>query len=318
MRVAVIGARQVRSGLGEHLAAFCHAAGARVVAVHGTSPTTAAEAAANLEARLGVRPRPTTEPEDVFAGAGQSDGPPEALVIASPDTTHETWLERALAHGCHVLCEKPLLWGGADAAQRAEDLARAFLGAGLHLRVQAQWPHTLDTYRTLFPGALARAPRRLSMRLSPSAAGRDMFRSSLSHPLSLLARVLPDPEAMIEDVHAVLEGDVGRIDFVYRTEAHAVRCTLEVEHTPAPPRPAAYGFDGNVAMRVITAMDPYTLAFEGGGRRIPLPDPTPLLVRSFLSEVAAGPPKDIDPAVLPGMRHLVQLMDAVPEGPDAR
>ncbi len=310
MRVAVIGARQVRSGLGEHLASFCHAAGADVSAVFGTSAETARLAAAGLEGRLGVRPRPVWEPEALFEQSA-----PEALVIACPDAAHEAWLERALAHRCHVLCEKPLLWGGPDPAARAEGLGRAFLAAGLHLRVQAQWPHTLEVWRRLFPGVLDRPPDHFRMGLAPSAPGRGMFRSSLSHPLSLLAHVLPDPTAQIEEASAILAGEAGRIDFVYRTTAHAVRCTVEVEHTPSPPRHAAYGFDGHMATRIIRALEPYTLALEGGGRRIPLPDPTPLLVRSFLDDVASGPPQAIDPAVLPGMRHLARLMAAVPDAP---
>lgn len=305
MRVAVIGARRVHQGIGEHLARFCHQAGATVAAVYGTTPETSAAAADHLEHTLGSRPEATTTPEDLFAVSGL-----DAVVIAGPFAAHETWLTAALERQLHVLCEKPLLWGGADPDLRAERMGRAFFDAGLVLRVNAQWPYTLGAYRELFPETAAQ-PASFYMRLSPDSAGSAMFLESLSHPLSILATVLPDPEAEITERHASHDDHGGHISFGYRSGDHTIQCELELEQMPAQPRLAAYGFDGRLATRIVDMAD-YSLELEGDGRRVPMPDPTSLLVGSFLDEVASGRPRGLDPALLPGMRHLVRLMEALP------
>ncbi len=306
MRVAVIGARRAQQGIGEHLATFCHQAGATVAAVYGTTPETASAAATSLAPVLGGAPVATSTAEALFAVPDL-----DALVIASPRDTHEAWLTAALDHQLHVLCEKPLLWGGADPDLRAERMGRAFFDAGLVLRVNAQWPYTLATYRELVPETPA-LPERFFMRLSPTTPGADMFLASLSHPLSLLATVLPDPEAAVTGGRAHYDAHGGSIAFGYRSGKHTIHCELELGLMPAPPRVAAYGFDGAIATRVVTSMSPYTLELTREGRRVPMPDPTPLLVGSFFDEVASGRPRGLDPALLPGMRHLVRLMEAVP------
>jgi NAD(P)-dependent dehydrogenase (short-subunit alcohol dehydrogenase family) len=308
MRIAVIGARQARGGIGGHLARFCVQAGAQVVALYGTSEQTAREAVASLGASTGLRA------QAVWSADALDDVGLDGLVIASPDETHEAWLERALARDLHVLCEKPLVWGGdAHPDARALALAERFRAQGLLLRVNAQWPLTLPAYEKLFPGVAVDA-KGLFMRLSPTVAGSQMFRVSLSHPLSLLATVLPDADATVEDATATLApgGAEGRMEFAYCGAGRRVRATVHLVHQPEAPREAAYGFDEHVAYREVVGPD-YKLELQGDGRRVPLPDPTPLLVRSFLEDAASMHPRRIDPAVLPGMRHLVQLMAAVPD-----
>ena len=140
-----------------------------------------------------------------------------------------------------------------------------------------------------------------------------MFRVSLPHPLSLLATVLPDREARIEEAGAVLapSGAEGRIHFVYRGAGRRVQATVHLVQQPDGPREAAYGFDDHIAYREVVGPD-YALEFHGDGRRVPLHDPTPLLVRSFLEHAASIQARRIDAAVDPGMRHLVDLVAVVP------
>ncbi len=92
-RVGVVGARRARQGVGEHLARFLHTAGAKVVAVAGTSASTAAEAAAAL-AGHGIA---ATSHADV--GAMVRSEALDALVIASPAATHEACLEARARRG---------------------------------------------------------------------------------------------------------------------------------------------------------------------------------------------------------------------------
>ena len=308
MRIAVIGARQARGGIGAYLARFCVQAGAQVVALYGTSEATAREAVAALGTSTGLRAQAVWS-EEALSAVGL-----DALVVASPDETHEAWLEHALARDLHVLCEKPLLWGGRpEPHQRALVLAQHFQRQELVLRVCAQWPFTLPAYEKLFPGVAVSA-KTFFMRLSPTVTGPDMFRLSLPHPLSLLATVLPDAEAKVEEAGAVLApgGEEGRMHFVYSGAGRRIHTTVHLVREPDTPRAAAYGFDDHIAYREVVGAE-YALEFQGDGRRVPLPDPTPLLVRSFLEDAASIHRRRIDPAVQPGMRHLVQLMRAVPD-----
>jgi predicted dehydrogenase len=237
----------------------------------------------------------------------------DAVVIASPHATHEPFLRVALARGLHALCEKPLCWGGPDPAGAAQEIAEGFLSRGLHLVVNAQWPYALSAYRSLYPEALRSPPREFSMLLSPRSLGVDVLPDTLPHALSLLMAVLPDPAAEVEDASARLEedGDAAHVEFTYRARGWRVRATLRTRRVEAQPRPAAFGFDRREARRVVE-MDGYRLFLEGAGRRVPLPDPTPLLVSEFVSRVSSAARPVADPSAVPGMRLLAAVAAAVP------
>jgi predicted dehydrogenase len=308
MRVAVIGARRSRQGIGPHLARFLVEAGADVRALVGTRPDSAAAAVAALEGATGHRARPSCDAEALVA-----EEPLDALVIASPHASHAAYLHLALRHRLHVLCEKPLVWGMADPVAEARALGEAFVRAERHLVVNAQWPFTLPGYRALHPD-VPPSPERFWMRMSPRSSGFDMLLDVLPHPLSLLhavagpgriesARIDPRPDTPEEALD---------VFFAYVSGAGAVRAHVEIVRGTRPPWPAGYGFDGRIAHREVQLED-YRLSFRSGERTVPLPDPTPLLVRSFLARIAAGPPTAVDPAIVPGMEQLAALCAAYAE-----
>jgi predicted dehydrogenase len=305
MRVAVIGARRRRQGIGAHLARFLVEAGADVRALVGTRPDAAAEAVATLERGTGHRARPSCDAETLLA-----EEPLDALVIASPHATHAPYLRLALRHRLHVLCEKPLVWGMEDPGAEARTLGEAFLRAGRHLVVNAQWPFTLPGYRALHPDATP-SPERFWMRMSPRSSGFDMLLDVLPHPLSLLHAVAGPgriESARIDPRPGVPEETLD-VRFAYSSGTRAVAAHVEIVRSPGQPGPAGYGFDGLAAHREVQ-VEGYRLSFRSGGRTVALPDPTPLLVRAFLASVALGPPAAIDPAVVPGMEHLAALCAA--------
>ncbi len=307
MRVAIIGARRVRQGLGPYLARFVVEAGHELVAVVGTTPETSRQAAIELERDLGIRPAAAWSPKTL------AEHTLDAIVIASPHATHENWLQFALDRHVHVLCEKPLLWDptSSQMADSAELWARTFELHLLVLRVNAQWPFTLDTYRRLHPGAPA-VPEQFFMQMPPRSEGLAMIVDSLSHPLSMLGRFDADPEARLEDL-VFHEGGAcatrWRMTFGYRTATRRIACEVVLDATPDETRATSFALDGLPATRTV---DPttYAMTLSDGDRRIPLPDPTPRLVRSFLEHAEREPDiPGIDPAALPGMRHLVEIVE---------
>ena len=118
-RFGLIGARRVHQGLGPFIARDVAAAGGEVVAVLGRSPESAEAAASAAALRMegdGPTPAATADVDEFFAHGL------DAVCVLTPAGTHGDFVEAALAHGCHVLAEKPFLWyPETDWAARAAD-----------------------------------------------------------------------------------------------------------------------------------------------------------------------------------------------------
>ena len=122
---------------------------------------------------------------------------PMLVVVASPPNTHVRFLNKALTSRTHALCEKPIGWEDGP-SKELDTLVHAFHDAELHLAVHAQWPFTLPTYRALYPDVTLDRAKSFAMILCPRAPGLGGLVDSLSHPLSVLAAVCPDPEAFVD------------------------------------------------------------------------------------------------------------------------
>jgi len=295
-RIAQIGARRVRQGLGPFVARFLHEGGADVAAFLGTSAGSVQAAAEDLERLAGLRPRGYTDLDDLLEREGI-----DALAILSPAETHERYLDVALRRRLHVLCEKPLVWGADDACARGRAVAEAFAASGLQLTENCQWPQVLAAFEDLHGpvGAL----RSFAMRLTPASRGAQMLGDALPHPLSLLQALEPDEEATLEEVtlstHApdaeelVLEG-------THVTPRARVPVRVELIRGETLPREASLTINGLVARRRVR-MDDYALFLGDGTREVPLADPLRAHLQRFLLDLRAtlngAPPPPTTPIV---------------------
>jgi hypothetical protein len=320
-RLGVVGARRRRQGTGAHLARFAHEAGARVVAVAGSSGETAAEATHAL-VRWGIEATPYADAAEMVAQESL-----DALVVASPVALHERHLRLALEAGLHALCEKPLVWAPTGLARLAVSLIAAFRDRGLHLACQAQWPKTIPAYVSLFP--LAMPPARFEMRLSPGGTGYEALVESIPHPLSLLEEMreasapgvdpcdgLPLSGLRIESPDGP-EGGGRRlvVTFGYPLPGGAsIASRVVLETCEDPPRPAAYGFDGNLVSRRIE--EPGYRQFlraqgpDGASRTVPLDDPSRRLVTEFVAAISGGVPPPPSPRLEREVRRLEEILAA--------
>jgi len=300
-RVGVVGARKARQGVGEHLARFLHTAGARVVAVAGTTAATAAAAAAAL-APHGIE---ATSHHDVAAMVrGEAL---DALVIASPAVTHEACLRLALEAGLHVLCEKPLLPPDERAVEAGSRLLDDFAAAGLLLAVNTQWRHAIGPYMLLHPDVAPRAARSFEMRLAPGSGGLEMIPDALPHPLAILDHLFPADRPGLRDLDVRFASPREAVlTFTHPGGASGVRATVRLATCEHPPRPASFGFDGRLAHRVITEPG-YRLALRSDppdAREVALPDPMEAVVRRFVERVRKDGPFPAEPGVRAGLVHL--------------
>lgn len=293
-------------GTGPFLARFFAQAGTEVVALCGTSPATVEAARTDL-ARQGIRAAGFQDVRALLAATR-----PDILAVASPAEAHDEALAAACEAGCHVLCEKPLVWGTDDVAQRAADHARAYQERGLHLRVSAQWPYTLDAFREVHPGVLSQGPTRFEMHLSPSRTGKVMIPDALPHVMSMLAAIAPSGDCHLEDIHVEVASDSNvDVSFVYVAGEHPIATHVTLSHAADQPRRAAYAIDGALVERKVENPG-YRLVFETGGRRVLLADPLAALVRDFVRRVSSAAPPEPDPVAHPGTAHVATLAAAWP------
>jgi len=78
---------------------------------------------------------------------------PDAVLICTPTHTHEEMVRNAIAHGVHVMCEKPIVLR----ADAAENLIRAAGNAGVRLMVMQVvrfWPEYAKTKELISCGEL--------------------------------------------------------------------------------------------------------------------------------------------------------------------
>jgi len=343
-RVALIGARRVRQGLGPFVARYLEAAGAQLAGVLGTSTESAAAAARGLASSSRV------EAYTDFDALVTRESP-DAVAILSPHATHETFLERALAAKLHVLCEKPLVYALPELAARARGWVEAFATAGLLLRENCQWPYTLEGYFQLHPELRGEVARRFQMRLAPvTATPSAMLADSLSHPLSVLQALRPNPgpDARLAHLrfrfspgsgpeaaaagrsesetspigaggragaaHAALASLV--LEFRYESNMAPLDVELELVQSRSVPRPAALAINGRWAHRQVREPD-YALYLTAGSRSVKLADPLGALVERFvaeLHEVISGCPPIPDEAVAHRMRLFEDVDRALSAG----
>lgn len=311
-RVALVGARRARQGLGPFVARDLAAYGIEIGAVLGTSEASASTAARDLDQLFGIRVRPYAQLGELLAKE-----PVDALAILSPPETHERYLSAALDARLHVLCEKPLIFGEPDFVRRGHGLVDGFRARGLLLEENCQWPHVLEPFRALHPGWNGSASARFAMLLAPAAWGIDALRDSLSHPLSLLQALCPDPAPCLEAIHfeRVRRAPATiRVAFAWCTQGARVSCAVDLLADAQVPRPAAVEIDGLRAERRIRLPE-YSMELADGERTVPLPDPLSRHLAVFatrLRAVMAGsaPP---DPAPIACRLALLgALVDACP------
>lgn len=312
VRVALIGARRRRQGLGPFVARQLRDAGAEVAGFLGTSPESVAAAEAELAQILDRPVRGYVELEALLDRER-----PGALAILSPHATHERYLEAALAARLPCLCEKPLIWGGDDPVGRARRIVARFEAEGLLLFENCQIPYLLEEFGRLHPERLREPLYRFEMRMSPASRGAAMLVDSLHHPLSVLQALLGRPRLPLGSLHVRGESDDHlRVEFTVAPEKDAegeVSARVELRRQATSPRELVLGVNGARAVREIREPG-YRMFLRAGERAVPVVDPMARLIADFVRALhGAAAPKvpAADPlAIAERMRLLAELTAA--------
>ncbi|MBT4498230.1 MAG: Gfo/Idh/MocA family oxidoreductase [Gemmatimonadetes bacterium] len=206
LRVAVAGA----SGIGKHHAKWYHGADCEVIGFLGSGPDSCEQTAQTLR---GLFP---------FAGKGYwnweqllEEARPDIVDICTPNELHDELAFRGLEAGCHVLCEKPLLWQwdtpSTELLARASDVVAVAREKSLHFGVCTQYAMALPHYAQLYESARGVLGRIDSFYTEMETLARGRQRSAAEiwidmgpHPLSLLQAWIPD---------GVIDGGSLRVEF---------------------------------------------------------------------------------------------------------
>lgn len=318
IRVALIGARRVRMGLGPFVARELLRAGATLSGVLGTSEASAAQACRDLEAVLGISLRGYTD-FDALLTAETLD----AVAILSPSDTHGFYLRKTLAAGLDTFCEKPLLWGEVDPRAEAERLLAGFQAQKLVLRENCLWPVLLPAYFELFPTPRGVAPQSFIMKLAPTDAAATMLGELSPHPLSLLQALAPvtsPPERprleAIRFSHRDLERPDLEVSFRYVAGAQTINARLVFEQRRSKVPEVGFGINGNYAVRRVNPKS-YRMHFCDGAREVALPDPLAILLADFLAALRTrdlAREAERKAQILERQILLAELMEAFREG----
>ncbi len=280
----MIGPGRTRQGLGPFLAAFAEEAGARVEVLVGRDAARTRSAAEALAAKLGHELRCYGSMESAFAQERL-----DAVLIASPIASHLPALERALAHGLHILCEKPMIWGLSEASEHARRIVAEAQRQRRHLWINAQWPWTLPAYDQLHPGVRREAKQSFEFLLAPISRGWEKVPDALPHAFSLLQASSETPGQLLAPRFVLHDPKQTRVSvhFGWRSGERCLDVHVELVHGLEVPRPAAYAFDGHWAHRQVS-MPSYEMAFHCDGRQLPYPDPSRQLVHDFVRALQQG------------------------------
>ena len=245
LRVAIAGA----SGIGKHHAKWFHRVGGQVVGFLGRSR----ESVAATERVL----------RDIFPFSGQgywgldqllTEERPDVVDICLPNEAHFDSVKCALERGCHVLCEKPLVWHS-DGAEQAQMQARALVDlarqANLHLGVCTQYAAALPYYRQLYEEARGSLSTIESFyaEMETLARGRrrcaeEVWIDMAPHPLSLLLAWVPDGFIEPASLQVMSGNGEMRACFSFASSAGNCRCEIIVRDLQAGQPRRRFGVNG--------------------------------------------------------------------------
>lgn len=295
MKISIIGAGRTRNGIGEYIGKYFHQQGARVTSVLGTTEKTSLQACSALR-KYGIEAHPYTD-----FNAMVSTEKPDAIVIASPSSTHYEYLLKSIDSGLHIFCEKPFIWDDhTDSRKRIEDIFENAREKKLVIAMNSQWPFSLDAYEGMCGKIKIQETRSFYMRMSPFSMGREMIPDSIPHPLSILYCQLGEGEIKRLNFESGGEGNLDiRFTYLYGTGACSV--LIKLVHQKTQPREFAYGFNNRVISRSLD-LENYEIYFCYGNQKLRIADPLERCVENFLVSLE----KNIEPLI--GASHILHNM----------
>ena len=294
LRIGIAGA----SGIGRHHAKWYDFWGCDVVAFAGRSQRSCEQTQRTLSDLFGFSGRGYCDLQQLLC-----EERPAVLDICTPDELHFDCTLTALDAGCHVLCEKPLVWqpGNEDTLiERAETLLAAAERNGKLLGLCTQYAASLQHYERLYSEltggdseATAEATiSEFAVEMETLAHGRHRHGHSVwvdlgPHPLSLLLAWIPhghiDPDSLAVEFSP--RQAIASFDFV--DGETCCRCHIAVRDIDRGVPTRRFGINGFLAEVTgrVDGRGVYATALRHGDTEILGPDFMSALIRQFKAAV---------------------------------
>jgi predicted dehydrogenase len=266
LRVGLLGA----SGIGRVHARIFRASGADIVAVLGSTPESAAAAAAELG--------PGVEPFSELARL--LERPLDAVSICTPARLHHEQLLAAFDSGLPAFCEKPLFWTeGQDLTEVERKLEVLLAHPRRELFVNTSNAAFVDAVRDRLPASDQVRSFRFSFHTQGPWRGRDIAVDLLPHALSLLLRLLGqrEPASVTQRTGETRHG----LEFDYG----GCRVELDLREDGGGARHLGFAVNGDEYRRLQAGSGAsYRVELErvATGERIRLEDPFAIYIRDFV------------------------------------
>ncbi|MFQ6099362.1 MAG: Gfo/Idh/MocA family protein, partial [Armatimonadota bacterium] len=177
---------------------------------------------------------------------------PDLVSVCSPDNLHRDHAIAALRAGCHVMCEKPLVWDPQKAPEEmlrdAEQIVRTAQSEARLLAVNTQYVAGAEHYRRVIgPGD---APVRTFFMQMESRGARgpvdfEQIWVDLSpHPISVLMGFVPDGRLDEDSIECIAERKRVRARFDYVHPAGTCRAEIVVRNVPDGALTRRFGVNG--------------------------------------------------------------------------
>ena len=296
LRVAIAGA----GGIGRHHAKWHAHAGSEVVAVLGRLPEKLAATSRDLKELFGFQGRMYLDLADLIAQER-----PDIVDICAPNGVHYDLARQALDAGCHVLCEKPLVWAPSLAASltQAADLHEKSRCRGLHLGMCSQYAASLGQYSRLYPEVNLSISSTFVAEMETLSRGQPRDATSIwvdmgPHPLSLILAVWPMATLLPESLQVRFADRTAEASFTVDSAGHTCDCRVKVRDRDAAPLTRRFAFDGRVVDLAGRGGDDgvYRSAMTADGVEDLGNDFMSLLIQQFARVVSGDEPEALVPS----------------------
>jgi len=300
LNVSIIGAGRTRNGIGEYIGKYFHQHGAKVTSLLGTTEKTSLQASSALRI-YGIDAHPYTNFDEMVRGEK-----PDAVVIASPSSTHYEYLLKCLNLGLHIFCEKPFLWDDHnDIRKRIGGIFEKAREKKITIAMNSQWPFSTDDYEEICGKIRIKETNNFFIRMSPFSPGKVMIPESVPHPLSILYCGLGAGEIQKLSFESEGEGEMS-IRFTYLFGTRACETFIRLVHQKTPPREFSFGFNDKIVSRSLDLKN-YEIYFNYGSKKLRIVDPLELSIKNFMEALE----KKTDPFI--GPPHILHNMSLLKE-----
>lgn len=231
---------------------------------------------------------------------------PDAIVIASPSSSHYEYLIKGIDCGCDIFCEKPFIWRETDTIRGAvENIFERAHQKNVTIAMNSQWPFSLTYYEEMCGKIDTKESSRFFISMFPFSLGKEMIPESVPHALSILYCVFGAGEIGGLDF-AEPEDEMMVIRFRYVSEANECEITIRLMRQEEQPRDFSFGFNDRIVSRVLN-LENYDIYFAYENQKIRVIDPLDLSVQDFMAAVR----EKREPLI--GYSHIVSTTSLVRE-----